>query len=285
MKKTVIAVLFVILSLLLVLLTGCSSDDVSTAVSAETTAEMITETLTEAVSAMSVSEAVTELQTENETESAESTSAAEETTESVVPETVEDIVELFNESVNRIKPEAKKVVKNYEKRIVHDDKLVVPASLDSTARSMIKTFMKDDTDPIVYETREEITNEFLVPDQSYVSVLRPEHVESATCTDNGKEYIVRIRLKDSKNATAGEGAGAVCDVIEAHEVAETVSFVKKFTTEYNGCEVTATIDKKSGKTVHMKYITPVVLDITVDLFGTHDAKAGFTFEKDYSITY
>ncbi|MBQ8763611.1 MAG: hypothetical protein IJZ07_05855 [Clostridia bacterium] len=214
-----------------------------------------------------------------------SQTAAEETTAASALVSVEEIVEYFNASANKIKPAAKKVVKNYEKRTVNEEKLVFPKSLESTARSLIGTFMKDDTEPIVYETREDITNEFLVPNQSYVSRLKPEWVKSATCKDNGKEYIIHIRLKDQKNPTSGNGVGAVCDVIEAAEVAEKASFVEKFTTDYYNCEVIATVDKASGNVVHIRYITPVALELTVNLFGTHDVAAGLTFEKDYTITY
>lgn len=220
-----------------------------------------------------------------ETTETVSLTAVEETTEDAAPSTVEEIVAYFNTSVNKIKPSAKKVVKNYEKRIVNEDKLVLPKALESVAPGMISTFMKDDTEPIIYETREDITNEFIVPGQPYSSRLEAEWVKSATCKDNGNQYIIHIKLKNHKNPTSGNGVGAVCDVIEAHEVEEKASFIKKFDTEYCNCEVIATVDKASGNIVHIRYIVPVVLEITVDMFGTHDAAAGLTFEKDYSITY
>lgn len=206
-------------------------------------------------------------------------------TEPAVPASAQEIVALFNASANRIKTEASKVVKNYEKRIVNEEKLVIPASIESAAKSLITTFMKDDTEPIVYETREDIRNEFLVPDQSYVSKLKPEDVEKATCTDSGKEYVIYFKLKAQQNPTAGVGVGSVCDVIEAAEVAEKVSFVEKFTTKYYNCEVKATIDKASGRVTHINYTTPLVLEATVNMFGTHEAAVGLTFEKDYTITY
>ncbi len=209
----------------------------------------------------------------------------ETTLSSSLPSSIEEIVEYFNVTANKIKPDAKKVVKNYEKRIVNEDKLVFPELLASAASGLIETFMKDDTEPIVYDTREEITNEFLVPNQSYVSRLKPEWVKSAIFKDNGEDYIINIKLKDEKNSVSGSGVGSVCDVIEAHEVAEKVSFVEKFTTEYYNCEVIATVDKSSGNIVHIKYIVSVALELTVNMFGTHDVAAGLTFEKDYSIIY
>lgn len=211
-----------------------------------------------------------------------STQAAQENT---VPTAIPDIVNLFNTSANKIKTDAKKVVKNYEKRKLNEDKLVVPESLEKTGRDMISSFMKDDNEPITYSTKEDIRNEYIVPGQSYVSKLDPSYVKAATCTDKGSTYEIVIKLKDQKNPTAGKGIGAVCDVIETGEVADKAPFVKKFATSYYNCEIRATIDKATGKMTHANYKTPLVLDLTVSMFGTHDVAVGFTFEKDYTITY
>ncbi len=199
------------------------------------------------------------------------------------PETAE-IVAYFNESANRVKTEATKVVKNYEKRIV--GKLVVPDILQSMAEDLLKTAMKDDTEPIVYDTKEEIRENFLVPNQDYVSRLTAADVLKATRTDKGENYEIYFKLKDEKNPTAGKGVASVCDVIEAVEVAEKAPpFVKDFSTNYYNCEVTATINKSTGKMTHVIYSTPLTLNITVNMFGTHNANVEFTFVKDFSITY
>lgn len=278
---------FLVLTSVLLLLSGCGSDKKSDVMPEATTDYSLTENAaqTESVSAGDDLTVIIQEVSENASQTETSEIPAEETTASAAPETVEEIVAYFNLSANKIKPTAKKVVKNYEKRTVNEDKLDIPDAIESTAKTMMTSLMKDDTEPIVYETREDITNEFLVPNQSYVSVLKPEYVESVSCTDKGGQYVIHIRLKDSKNPTAGVGVGSVCDVIEANEVAEKASFIKKFTTEYNNCEVIATIDKETGNVTHIRYITPVVLALTVDMFGTHDGTVGFTFEKDYSITY
>lgn len=258
-----------------------SSIPVETEINTDTTAEEIT--VNADLTAVNFDEETT-LASDEEEESS-TTAVSEETTKASVPSTIEEIVEYFNFSVNKIKPTAKKVVKNYEKRTVNEDKLVLPAGLESTARSMMTSLMKDDTDPIVYETREDITDEFIVPEQYYSSRLESEWVKSATIADKGTQYVINIKLKDQENPSAGNGIGAVCDVIEVSEVAEKASFVEKFSTDYYNCEITATVDKASGNVVHITYITPVALEMTVNMFGTHNGSVGFTFEKDYTITY
>ncbi len=212
-------------------------------------------------------------------------SAAESTVSQKTPVTTEEIVALFNKSANRIKTEAVRVTKNYEKRTVNEDKVEIPESLDSAARSLLGSVMKDDTDPIIYETKEDIRENFLVPEQDYVSKLKADNVLKATCTDNGREYEIYMLLKTQKNPTAGVGVGSVCDVIEAAEVAEGASFVEEFSTEYYHCEVRATIDKATGRVTHANYTTPLILKVRVNMFGTHNAAVGFTFEKDYTIKY
>lgn len=196
----------------------------------------------------------------------------------------EELVAYFNECANKVKTDATKVVKNSEKRVVGE--LKVPDVLQSTAENLLKDNMKDDTEPIVYATKEEIRENFLVPNQDYVSCLKASDVVKADCKDNGKEYVIYFKLKDEKNPRAGSGVGSVCDVIETHEVAEKApSFLKEFSTYYYNCEVTATIDKETGRMVHAVYSTPLTLNVVVDLFGTHSANVGLTFIKDYSITY
>ena len=198
--------------------------------------------------------------------------------------TISEIVELFNTSVNRVKPEAVKVTKNYEKRNV--TKLELPSVLQSMGDTLINEVMKDDTEPIVYATKEEIRDNYMVPNQDYGSKLKASDVEKAVCKDNGKEYEIYILVKSEKNPSAGKGVGSVFDVIEASEMAEKApAFLKEMSTEYYNCVVKVNIDKASGRVTHANYSTPLYMNVVVDMFGTHKAVMGVTFEKDYTIEY
>lgn len=198
--------------------------------------------------------------------------------------TPQEMVEYFNTSANKVKTDATEVVKNFEKRIVGE--LVVPSVLQSLAETLLKENMKDDTDPIVYSTKEEIRENFLVPAQDYVSCVTVDDIESISYEDKGSEYEFYIKLKDEKDPRAGSGVGSICDVIETYEVAEKApSFLEEFSTSYYDCEVTATIDKETGRVTHIVYSTPLTLNVVANLFGTQTASVGFTFVKDYTITY
>lgn len=285
MKKNSIfaAVISLILALSMLITSGCASkEETETTKPVDTTAKSVSQKAEETLGTTYAEET----QTQNESATETSTAAAEDSTSaSAAPATTEEIVEFFNKSANRIKKEAVKVTKNYEKRIVNEDKLDIPDSLESTAKSLMKTFMADDTEPIVYDTKEDIRENYLVPKQDYVSKLKAEDVKKAVCTDNGKEYEIYILLKTEKNPVVGKGVGSVCDIIEASEVSEKVSFVEDFSTEYYNCEVRVTIDKATGRVTHAVYSTPLVIEMRVNLFGTHNGAAGLTFVKDYTITY
>ncbi|MBQ4644136.1 MAG: hypothetical protein IJB72_00040 [Clostridia bacterium] len=196
----------------------------------------------------------------------------------------EELVVYFNTCANKVKTESTKVVKNFEKRSVGD--IVMPSILQSTAETMMNKYMADDTEPIVYATKQEIRDNFIVPNQDYVSCLKASDVAKADYKDNGKEYVIYLKIKDEKNPRAGSGVGAVCDVIETHEIADKAgALIKEFTTEYYNCEITATIDKETGRMVHAVYKTPLKMLMVVNMFGTHNVGASITFTKDYTITY
>ena len=198
--------------------------------------------------------------------------------------TPEEMVEYFNTCANKVKTDATEVVKNFEKRQVGE--LEVPDLLQSLAETLLKENMKDDTDPIVYSTNDDIRENFLVPAQDYVSCPKAEYVETISYEDKGNEYEFYIKLKDEKDPRAGSGVGSVCDVIETHEVAEKApSILQEFSTNYYNCEVTATIDKETGRVTHIVYSTPLTLNVVVSMLGTHTASVGFTFIKDYTVTY
>lgn len=198
-----------------------------------------------------------------------------------------EILKLYNDSANRVKTDAVKVVKNFEDREMQEDKLNVPGALKSFANSLIPKLMSDDTEPVEYATKDEIVANFMVPGQSYVSALTEEDIAEATCTDNGTEYEIMIKVKDETNPTSGKGVGAAFDVIETSEVtsSEYGSMIEKFDTTYYDCVLKCKIDKATGNMTWASYKTPLVIEAVVNILGTHEAAVGLSFEKDYNIFY
>ena len=199
-----------------------------------------------------------------------------------VMDTTEEIVTYFNKNANRVKTEAKKVVKNYEDREVGE--IDAPTALMYLTKIIdIEKIMADDTEPMEFTTREEIVENFQVPKQSYVSCITVNDVESASCKEEGNYYIITIKVKDQNNPVIGKGTGAMFDVVEAEEVeAKAEGIVDDFSTEYHDCVVVAKFEKSTNRMVHANYMTPMKLNVVI---GKSEASMEMSFEKDYTITY
>lgn len=205
---------------------------------------------------------------------------------STVPSTPAEIIALFNESANKVKTNATTVVKNYEKRTVMDDKLIIPGGLEDMAAEMMAKYMSDDLEPITYATKEDIIANYQVPGQTWVSQLTEAEVMEATCTDNGTEYEVMIKLHPSTNPEPGNGVAKAFDTITSSEIMSSApSMVTGFNTEYFDCVVRCKIDKTTGNMISANYTSPVVLKLSIKMIVALDAQIGMSFEKDYTISY
>lgn len=195
-----------------------------------------------------------------------------------------EIIALFNESANKVKTEATKVVKNYEYKRMLEEHLDVPAALNSMMDTLMGSVMKDDLEPQEY-TGEMIIEKYPVPRESWSSQLTEADVVEATCVDNGTEYEITLKLVESNNPNVGQGVAAAMDTITEEDKAGIPDMVQKMDMRYFDCVIRCKIDKASGRTTWSNYLTPVVFDCEVKMIGTMAAKVGFSFEKDYTITY
>ena len=198
-----------------------------------------------------------------------------------------EIIELYNTSANKVKTNATQVVKNYEYRSMNEETMVLPGALKSMASTMIPKFMSDDLEPQYYDTPELIKEKFIVPKADYTSMLTEADVVEATCTDNGTEYEIMIKAIDETNPVQGKGVGAGFDVIEMGDMTsgEYGNMIKKFDCKYFDCVLKCKIDKASGNMIWANYTTPLIMDMEVNMFGTHQVSCEVAFEKDYTITY
>lgn len=201
--------------------------------------------------------------------------------------TTAEIIQLYNDSANKVKTSATKVVKNYEYRRMNEETMVVPSALKGMASTIIPKFMSDDLEPQVYDTPDLIKEKFIVPKADYTSKLTEADVVEATCTDNGTEYEIMIKVKDETNPIQGAGVGAAFDVLEMGDMTsgEYGNMIKKFDCQYFDCVLKCKIDKASGNMTWANYKTPLIMDMEVNMLGTHQVSCEVSFEKDYTITY
>ena len=195
-----------------------------------------------------------------------------------------EIIALFNESANKVKTEATKVVKNYEYKKMLEEYLEVPSVLNGMMDTFMGSVMKDDLEPQEY-TGEMIIEKYPVPRETWTSKLTEADVAEATCIDNGTEYEITLKLVETINPSVGSGVAAAMDTITEEDKAGIPDMVSKMDMRYFDCVIKCKIDKATGRTVWSNYTSPVVFDCEVKMFGTHAVKMGLSFEKDYTITY
>lgn len=195
-----------------------------------------------------------------------------------------EIIAMFNESANRVKTEATKLVKNYEYKKMLEEYLEVPSVLNGMMDTFMGSVMKDDLEPQEH-TGEMIIEKYPVPRETWSSKLTEADVAEATCIDNGTEYEITLKLVETINPSVGSGVAAAMDTITEEDKAGIPDMVSKMDMRYFDCVIKCKIDKATGRTVWSNYTTPVVFDCEVKMFGTHAVKMGLSFEKDYTITY
>ena len=196
-----------------------------------------------------------------------------------------EIIALFNESANKVKTEATKVVKNYEYKKMLEEYVEVPSVLNGMMDTFMGSVMKDDLEPQEYAGTDMIIEKYPVPRESWSSKLTEADVAEAICIDNGTEYEITLKLVETINPTVGSGVAAAMDTITEEDKAGIPDMVSKMDMRYFDCVIKCKIDKATGRTTWSNYLAPVVYDCEVKMFGTHAVKMGLSFEKDYTITY
>jgi hypothetical protein len=198
----------------------------------ETTTEPLTEEITseeaapateEAAAATEEAVATAEDATEATTEAAapedatetEAAATEEEATEAPkAPQTKEEIINYFNDSVNKVKTDAKAVTRNYSK-ITLAGSMTLPSSINGILKLLggADEFVggqlekNSNLTPETY-TGAQIKERYPVEGESYASKLTPADVQSATCTEKDGKYTITITtVPDAKSTTVTHGQG------------------------------------------------------------------------------
>lgn len=203
---------------------------------------------------------------------------------SSAPTSTADILKLYNTSANKIKTNAKSVTRNWEDLQHNEEKLVVPAALQSIGKPLISTFLKKDETPVVWSTKEDIAANYPVKGTNYVSNATEADIAEATCTDDGTYYNIKLKFKDCKDPTTN-GVGSAFTIMKGEEIKGAASVVQDFSVQYYNATIEAKIEKSTGNMVHTLYTLPSVLSVTAKVFMTLDAQVGMTFIDDYTINY
>lgn len=196
-----------------------------------------------------------------------------------------DILKLFNESANKVKTNATKVVRNYEDLRHDEEHLQLPSALQSIGSGLISTFLKKNETPVEYATKEDIIANFPVAGQTYVSQATEADIAEASCTDDGTYYNIVLKFKESVDPAEGTGCAAAFNTIKADDVYNNAKVVTAFNAKYYDATINCKIEKATGNMVAATYTLPIILNVTAKVLVSVDAQVGMTFEHDYTITY
>ena len=205
------------------------------------------------------------------------------------PATKEEIIALYNQASNRVKNEAKKITRNFKNTRYDTNRSVLPSALESMANPMVEKYVKDDVEPVDYLTKEEMIENYPAPKQTYSSKLTTADVDEATCVDNGKEYVITLKLASCKNPSPGVKVGAACHIMDVNSITSSdaaKSMINKFDAVYSGCVIKCKIDKATNRVTWANFYTPFVIDADINVvFSSVIAKVYMSYERDYTITY
>jgi hypothetical protein len=207
------------------------------------------------------------------------------TTKDTVHDTKDEIVELFNDSINKVKPEAKKVIRNYEDRRYDEELSDYPRVLNLVGRRLINSWLVKHDVPVEYDDKELIKENFPVKGEAWSSKLTPYDVTEAICNDKDGNYEIQLKLMYCRDPEKYTGVCSVMEEVNLEIVQELVDIVKTCSTEYYDCEIICTIDKETGNLTYIKYIQPMVLEMTTENLTELHAIFAMTFESEYIIEY
>lgn len=209
---------------------------------------------------------------------------AAQTPSSGAPATTEEIVALFNESANKVKTNAKKATRNYQDMRIN--KLEVPSALQALADGAIEKFVKPNMTPEVYEG-ELVAEKYPVSGTDFASKLKPEYLETITCTDNGTEYVIDIKMKDQMNPVyrSGEGVGSIFWTMNIDDIANNAPGFESAELSYYDCTATAKIDKATGNMTYSKFVYNFDMDVKIKMVVSLQAKASLTVDEEYVMEY
>lgn len=294
MKKKIsglLAIMFV-LSFVFSFAACGKKDDVQTTAPGETTT-MADTTAPEVTTAEGETTTIEATTAEGDT-----TAVGETTTAGTLkaPSTAAEIVAYYNTAANKVKPQAKSIVQNYEKnRPIGDVEVGNNKVLTSIGTRLVNANMGDikDKKGVVSTSQADKNTNFPVEGQTWTSKLTPAMVDSAKCVEGNGQYIITIILKDepAPNPSAGKGyAGNAFSVISKEKIVDgagsamTLARIQEESIKiiYTDCKIVAKIDPATGNMVYANYDMPLRLYITA--LGI-DVSVGFAVEKDFTITW
>ncbi len=187
-----------------------------------------------------------------------------------------DGLKMYVDALNKAKTSAAKVTRvrtnasNYKGH-------VKAGMLSSIAKSLMGTFMKEDTTPLDIDKND-------LPPKGANCTLDSAAVQSVDVQKDGDKTIVTIVTKAESNPKAGSGIGSAVSIIEEKTITDAVAGVIEISNiklDYDPCTLKATIDA-DGNLVALYVQAPCILSLSA--MGI-DAEVGIDCEDEFVIEY
>lgn len=197
--------------------------------------------------------------------------------------TKSEIVALYRDGINNAKNNAKKVTYVSTETINYNN-IVEAGTMSSTAQSLISSFMG-------YEEINEVIDNNALPPSDVSCKLSTSDVKSATITESGSYYKVKIKMHDETNPVVGKGIGAVVNIVDEKSITESVSStsakVSDVNCAYENVVVEAKIEKSTGRLVYLTTDAPMIMsmDVSMSIVKVEDARVGIQTIDKYKIAY
>lgn len=202
-----------------------------------------------------------------------------------MPQGNEEIAAYFSSAINKVKAEASSVTLLQKKGTNYNG--VVDAGnnflLSSLAKSLMGSFLKDETPNTVYSTRSEIADNFIP--RGTQSVLTANDIAEASCTEENGYYILNVKVKPDDNPAAGHGSGAVGSVITTDEITSAVNGRIKFDNllcQYDGASAQIKVEKTTGHLAEISSSLPMYLHLTA--LGL-ECRIGLQFDETWTVAW
>ncbi len=241
--------------------------------------------LPESTTAEGTTEAEQTTETTTETTTKATTTAAPSTTKDVTPDTKEEIVALFNESANKIKKNAAKIIRNYDDKRHDEDLSDYPRVFNLVATPLINSYLVRHDIPVEYTEEDIIKANYPVKGQDWVSKLKASDIADAKCIEKNGKYEIELKLLYCKDPKEDSGVCSVMDAVSLETIQEFTDVVKSCNVEYYDCVIRCTIEKDSGNMIYAKYTQPMMLNITTQALTERHGLFAMTFESEYVIEY
>ncbi len=187
-----------------------------------------------------------------------------------------DGLKMYVDALNKAKTSATKVTRVRTNASNYKDH-VKAGMLSSIAKSLMGTFMKEDTTPVDIDKND-------LPPKGAKCTLSQDAVQSVDVKKDGDNTIVTIVTKAESNPKAGSGIGTAVSIIEDKTITDAVAGVIEISDiklDYDPCTLKATIDA-NGNLVALYVQAPCILSLSA--MGI-DAEVGIDCEDEFVIAY